>query len=389
MTLKATASVIGLVPMGTLPAKDAMTPRPLAVGYVSAQDATVRARQHAALQAHAAQEGLGLASTVEDPHDLMTLSELLALVEQHGAVRVLLAAGTAMAARRRSVNDVLSRIGAACTVVTDSEPRPGPRMVALDIDGTLVPEGTTDVSRETAEAVQDVLAAGHHVVLASGRSLVGVLPIAEQLGLSGGWVVASNGAVTARLDPEARDGFTLAEAQTFDVEPVARLARDLMPHVEFAVEETGWGYRVTRKAPDGDVNGQQHLVAFDGLWSVPASRMILRAPGVVAALLEPVRALGVTANPAGPDWIDVTPLGLSKASALEAIRQWLGVGQDRTVAVGDGINDLQMLAWAARSVAMGQAPTIIREAADEVTGTIAQNGVVPVLRALLSAGTVL
>ncbi|PUB19869.1 HAD superfamily hydrolase (TIGR01484 family) [Promicromonospora sp. AC04] len=369
--------------MGTLPAKDTMTPRPLAVGYVSAQDAIVSARQRAALQAHAVQEGLGLASMVEDPHDLMTLSELLALTEQHGAVRVLLAAGTAMAARRRSVNDVLSRIGAACTVVADPGPRPGPQMVALDIDGTLVPEGTTDVAQVTADAVRDVLAAGHHVVLASGRSLVGILPIAERLGLSGGWLVASNGAVTARLDPEARDGFTVTDAQTFDVEPVARLARDLMPDVELAVEETGWGYRVTRRAPDGDVNGQQHLVAFDGLWSVPASRVILRAPGVVATLLEPVRALGVTATPAGPDWIDVTPLGLSKASALEAVRQRLGVGEARTVAVGDGVNDLQMLAWAAHSVAMGQAPTSVREAADEVTGTIAQNGVVPVLRALL------
>jgi HAD superfamily hydrolase (TIGR01484 family) len=370
--------------MGMLSSEDyAMTPNSLAVGYVSARDVAVRARQHAALRAHAAREGLGLLSTVEDPSDLMTLSELLALVQQHDAARVLLAAGTAMAARHLSVTDVLARIGATCTVVTDHQRTP--RMVALDIDGTLVPEGTTDVSPRTAQAVRGVLAAGHHVVLASGRSLVGVLPIAERLGLSRGWVVASNGAVTARLDPQTRYGFTLADAQTFDVEPVARLARVLMPHVELAVEEIGWGYRVTRRFPAGGVNGQQHVVAFESLWSVPASRMIIRAPGAGAALLEPVRALGVTANPAGPDWIDVTPSGLSKASALDAVRLRLGVPLDRTVAVGDGVNDLPMLAWAGRSVAMGHAPAAVRQAADEVTGPITDDGVVSVLNSLLPA----
>jgi hypothetical protein len=48
-----------------------------------------------------------------------------------------------------------------------------------------------------------------------------------------------------------------------------------------------------------------------------------------------------------------------------------------------GINDLEMLAWAARSVAMGHAPAVVQAAADEVTGTIEQSGAVAVLHSLL------
>jgi hydroxymethylpyrimidine pyrophosphatase-like HAD family hydrolase len=53
------------------------------------------------------------------------------------------------------------------------------------------------------------------------------------------------------------------------------------------------------------------------------------------------------------------------------------------VAIGDGGNDVQMLRWAARGVAMGHAPEAVRAAADEVTGGIEDDGALPVLRSLL------
>ena len=54
-----------------------------------------------------------------------------------------------------------------------------------------------------------------------------------------------------------------------------------------------------------------------------------------------------------------------------------------TVAVGDQRNDIEMLHWAARGVAMGQAPDEVKDAANEVTGTVEEDGLVPVLRSLL------
>jgi hydroxymethylpyrimidine pyrophosphatase-like HAD family hydrolase len=253
-------------------------------------------------------------------------------------------------------------------------------LVALDIDGTLSAGGMT-VPAVTVEAVEDARRAGHHVVLASGRSLVGVLPVAHRLGIDPGWVVASNGAVVARVGDALPGGFRLEKMHAFDVEPVIRLARAALPAVQVGVEEIGWGYRVDRLFDRRLVNGEQRRVPDTELWNVPASRVILRAAGVLD-LIEPLRALGVTPTPAGPDWLDVTPRDVSKATALERIRERIGVDPRWTLAVGDGVNDLEMIAWAARGVAMGHAPAAVVAAADEVTGTLEEHGVATVLRAL-------
>ena len=83
-------------------------------------------------------------------------------------------------------------------------------------------------------------------------------------------------------------------------------------------------------------------------------------------------------------WLDLTPEGISKGSALEELRQKLGVEPFATVAIGDGRNDVEMLTWVARGVAMGHADEPVRAAADEVTGTIDDDGAVAVIRSLLA-----
>lgn len=92
------------------------------------------------------------------------------------------------------------------------------RMIALDIDGTLTEVGRSDVPEPTARAVAAARDAGHHIVLATGRSLVAVLPIIRSLNLTSGWMVASNGAVVARLAPDAPGGYLVETAPELDVE---------------------------------------------------------------------------------------------------------------------------------------------------------------------------
>jgi hydroxymethylpyrimidine pyrophosphatase-like HAD family hydrolase len=261
-------------------------------------------------------------------------------------------------------------------------------MVALDIDGTLLYTGT-DVPLVTADAVTVVRMDGHHIVIATGRSLVGALPVARSLGLDNTWVVASNGAVIARVASTEPGGYTLHEQRTFDVDPVVHLARTRIPGVRIGVEEVGWGWRVSEEFASGRLNGQQRVVeSFDELWATPVTRLVLAGSGV-GALLEPLRGLGVTATPDGAGWVDVTPRGLSKASAVETIRTRLDVPADRTVAIGDGWNDAEMLTWAAYSVAMGHAPEEIKALATHVTGTIHELGAAAALHSLIGGATLL
>jgi hydroxymethylpyrimidine pyrophosphatase-like HAD family hydrolase len=256
-----------------------------------------------------------------------------------------------------------------------------PAMVALDIDGTLLRTGEP-VPEVTVRAVRRVRAAGHHVVLASGRSLVGVLPVARQLGMVRGWVVASNGAVTARLTPEASVGYVLEQVLRFDVGPVVDLALRALPGVRVGVEETGSGYWVNHLFSPEQVNGAQRIVDRDALKLVPSARVILQGDGVLS-MVDRLRALRVTVNTVTDTWLDITPTGLSKATALERVRADLGVLPEDTVAVGDGMNDAEALAWAAYAVAMAHAPDALKAVADEVTGTIDEHGAASVLHSLL------
>jgi len=258
-------------------------------------------------------------------------------------------------------------------------------LVALDLDGTLVlPDGS--VSPAVAQAVA-ATARRAHVVLATGRSLHAALPAVAQLGLRAGWLVASNGTVLAAYDgADHRVEWTL----TFDARPAVALVRAALPDAVYAVEEHGVGYRVTAPFPDGELDGPLEVTTLERLVADPVNRVVVRTPGrptedflaaVAAAGLHEVNyAIGYTS------WMDLIPPGVSKASALEEVRARLGVPAEQTLAVGDGRNDLEMLAWAAWGVAMGHAPQSVRDAADEVAPDVDADGAAVVLRAHLLGG---
>ncbi|MFC7024801.1 HAD family hydrolase [Promicromonospora thailandica] len=254
-------------------------------------------------------------------------------------------------------------------------------LVACDIDGTLLERGGK-IPAETVTALDLVRAAGHEVVLATGRSLVGLLPVATRLGLTEGFAVCSNGAMTVRLERGAASGYSVHEARRFDPSALIDRVLGLVPGAYVGVEEIGWGWRVNALFERGLLNGEQKQVPVADLCAVPATRVALHGPGI-AQHAQALAESGVTVTPAGADWLDVTAPETNKASALERLRVHRNIRPDATVAVGDGVNDIDMLAWADRGVAMGHAPEVVRAAAREITGTIGQRGAVAVLRSLL------
>ncbi|MFE6967720.1 HAD family hydrolase [Isoptericola sp. NPDC057653] len=260
-----------------------------------------------------------------------------------------------------------------------------PHLVALDIDGTLLgyDGGLSPAVRDAVAAVQD---AGHHVVLSSGRSLIAMTPVAELLGITSGWMVCSNGAVTVRLDPALPHGWELDRVETFDPGPALRLLRTELPDARFAVEDIGVGFRMNALFPEGELDGVHQVVAFEQLWSRDVTRVVIRSPEHTPAQFSAMAGrlgLGdVTYAVGWTAWMDVAPKGVTKASGLERLRAELGVDPAATVAVGDGHNDVDMLRWAGRGVAMGHADDVVRGAADEVTGSVEEDGVVPVLLSL-------
>ena len=257
-----------------------------------------------------------------------------------------------------------------------------PRLVALDIDGTLLKwiEGAGQTYEQVAPAVHDAVRrahdAGAHIVLASGRSPHGMTTIADLLDLEGGepaWVVASNGAVVFRYPP-----LEVVHEETFDARPAVEAILREHPGVLVAVEERGVGYRVNRPFPAGELSGDMVITDVADLVAQHVSRVIIRDPDSTAEdFLDLASRLGLH----GTDyvvgwtaWLDLAPVGVSKASGLAHVAERLGVEAADVLAIGDGRNDIEMLRWAGRGVAMGQAVEPVIAAADDVTGTVYEDG---------------
>jgi hydroxymethylpyrimidine pyrophosphatase-like HAD family hydrolase len=259
-------------------------------------------------------------------------------------------------------------------------------LLALDVDGTTI-NHAGEMSPAVREAVQAVVDAGHHVIVSTGRSIVATMTILDDLGIKTGYAVCSNGAVTIELDPMQEKGFDVVEAVTFDPAPALNLLRAEWPDAVVAVEELGVGFKLNAPFPDGELQGVLRIVPWEELVADPVTRVTFRAPEGTAedflALTERIGLHGVSYAVGFSAWLDLNPEGVSKGSALELLRRRLEVEPRHTVAIGDQRNDIEMLQWAARGVAMGNAPDEVKEAADEVTGHVDDDGLVPVLRSLL------
>ena len=280
-------------------------------------------------------------------------------------------------------------------------------LVALDVDGTIL-----DIEGRMSERMMTSLARlrahGVRVVISTGRGIQAALPVAHRVGLTDGWMICANGAITLRMDPTAPGGYEVIDSVTFDpADAIAALSR-AVPDGIVAVEVLGGGFKVSRPFPDGELIEAQRVVSLEEMASQPVTRVVLRAPGmdvkefselVAGCGLHSVEyAIGWTA------WLDVAPDGVTKASALQALAARLGAdagqvgctGQAEsagraehtgrtmhTIAVGDGANDIEMLRWAGIGAAMGSAPQSVKDSSDIVTEPVWHDGCAALLDAVV------
>jgi Cof subfamily protein (haloacid dehalogenase superfamily) len=258
-------------------------------------------------------------------------------------------------------------------------------LIALDIDGTVLHEDGT-LSDEVLAQVTRVRDLGHEVTLATGRSVGMTLPVLDRLGLTPEFVICSNGAITLRRDTDDPTGYSRHHVETFDPADVLTTIQSNLPTANYAVEDAAGFYRYTGFFPDGALSAANEKVEFDDLLGRPATRVVVISPEhAIEDFLAVVEKMGlhrVSYNVGWTAWLDIAPDGVNKSTALELVRDRLGIPRSRVMAVGDGRNDIDMLEWAAlegRGVAMGQAPAEVVEVANETTHTDVDDGVARVL----------
>ena len=259
-------------------------------------------------------------------------------------------------------------------------------LIAIDIDGTLVTDDGF-LSDAVVEQVARVRSLGHEIVVATGRSAANAFPVIKDIGISTGYAVCSNGAVTIELHDSHERGFKAHEVITFDPKPVLTELISALPNAHFAVEDVDGTYRYHREFPAYALGDLNHETPLAELTAHPVSRVVVLSPEHDAeefgsmidrlGLHSVSYAIGYTA------WLDIAPSGVSKASALEKQRAELGIKPSQVITIGDGRNDIQMFEWARElggyAFAMGQAPEEVKEAATAVTGSVEDDGVAEVL----------
>jgi Cof subfamily protein (haloacid dehalogenase superfamily) len=261
------------------------------------------------------------------------------------------------------------------------------RLLASDLDGTLLRRDDTPSDR-TLAALRAAEKAGWVVVLATGRPARFVDPAAASLGVHG-LSVCNNGATI--YDPVERRIIREVElSRAVALEVVDRL-RGVEPELIFAAD---WGLELAAEQAWIDttpwpVPSDTHIGPPEAFLTGPVAKLLANHPTMESdELAHRTRGLlhdlvEVTSS-TGSGVIEMTARGVSKGSALARVAADLGIGPDEVVAFGDMPNDTEMLQWAGRGVAMGNAHPAVKAAADEVTATNDEDGVALVVERLLA-----
>jgi Cof subfamily protein (haloacid dehalogenase superfamily) len=254
-----------------------------------------------------------------------------------------------------------------------------PRLVATDIDGTLV-DSSGRLSARTREVLDRLDEAGIPLVVVTARPLRWMTELWPVVGRHGVGIV-SNGAIVYDV-PEDR----IHELEGIEVEAGLALVaaiRAALPGAVFAFElVSGFAYEPAYDEPHHIVEGSRSGPAEEVLSDV-AVKVLVKAPGTDPATLRNVVAAAV-GHSATPTWsvdglVEISAAGVTKAAALARVCDRLGIAADDVVAFGDMPNDLPMLAWVGTSYAVANAHRSVLEMVDHVAPSNDDDGVAQVL----------
>jgi len=260
------------------------------------------------------------------------------------------------------------------------------KLVALDIDGTIVPgrgESTDLPSPRMTAAIRELVTAGVHVVLASGRMFPGTRLIAEHLGLTTP-VICQQGCSVHLLDGTMLHEFPIERAVALEIIAYAReIGRayewfNPLRYLASAESEATRNYGLVsgitpEYRPDPEASGVRPtgvgVISSDAEAPAIHRELVARYGEALHVLDFPTVTVAVA-----PD--------ANKGHALSLLCSDLGIDRHDVLAIGDSVNDASMLAWAGRGVAVAHADRYALDAATEVLQDEGDEAVIALLESL-------
>lgn len=264
-------------------------------------------------------------------------------------------------------------------------------MLVLDLDGTLT-NSRKELTEPTRKALIEIQEAGKKVVLASGRPINGIVPLAEKLELArfGGYMLSFNGA-------------RITQCSTGDIIYNRTLPAEVIRPI----------YDITRTFPGLDILTYDQDRILSGIQANTYTEKesfinkmeIVQLPDFLDSLTFPVNKLLIPGEPSileelmpllqkkfhkllniyrsEPFFLEIMPQNIDKAYSLQKLLNSIGLTADSMICCGDGFNDISMIEYAGLGVAMENAQPIVKETADFITRSNDEDGILHVINTFL------
>lgn len=261
------------------------------------------------------------------------------------------------------------------------------QMIVLDLDGTLT-NSKKEITEPTKKALIEIQQAGKRVVLASGRPINGVLPLARELDLNkyGNYILSFNGArITQCSNEQIIYNKTLPSEV---IKPIYEIVSSYpeLDMITYEGDNILSGIKVNEYTEKEAFINKMNIVEIDNFVeyvSFPINKLLIPGePSVVEKAMEDLKQrfhsyLNIYRSE--PFFLEVMPQNIDKAYSLQRLLNSIGLTADDMICCGDGYNDVSMIEYAGLGVAMANAQLIVKEHADYVTLSNDEDGILHVI----------
>jgi Cof subfamily protein (haloacid dehalogenase superfamily) len=267
----------------------------------------------------------------------------------------------------------------------ERDPRPDIRLVAVDMDGTLL-DGDGRVPEGLWPLLTEMTRRGIVFAPASGRQYA---TLRREFGTHGDDMVfiAENGTFVVRQDIELSSEIIDPGAVSGVIATVRRLPHDvgivLCGKRSAYIERTDKAFRAEADRYYAELREVRDLDAVDDdILKIAVFDFANAEQGVAPALADMAKTHQVVVS--GEHWVDIMNPGVNKGVALRRLQEILGVTREQTAAFGDYLNDLEMMDAAGYSFAMANAHPDVAARARYRAPSNLEHGVIRVLEQLLA-----
>ena len=249
-------------------------------------------------------------------------------------------------------------------------------LIAVDLDGTLL-HTDHQISTRTLDVMHRVVELGHQMVVVTGRSSFSSVARLQSIPQSIR-LVCSNGAY--EFDRHKHSILWSTTISTPEILALQQSILQLLPDASFGWENAvGLTYESAFISEAGGADTLEQGGLETKLDQYELFKLFVRTPqlkgGELVVVLQELIGNRLEVSSSGVPFAEITAAGMNKGSALEKVATELAFTQDRTMAFGDNLNDVPMLAWAGESVAMANGIDEIKNLATAQSLGNAEDGV--------------